>query len=107
MSQNPIGAHQLAHRAAILWCGSESGNRHGPPRPACRFPTEPSDRKLDHHLATDRHQGRDWICSYYDEIRALDDAPYAALHGADPLSSGELTAQHKITMEPVLLEVLS
>lgn len=99
--QTPIGGHQLARRAAFLWCGAESNDRHGSNRPACPFLTEPSERRLNHRLGI-----QPWDCSYYDDLRALYDDRNAALHGADSQFSEKLASRHEFTIERVLLEVL-
>lgn len=104
--QNPTGSHQLARRAAFLWCGAEHNNPHGPSRPACPFLTEPSDRQLTHRLAEDARHGQEWVCDYYADLRDLYDDRSAALHGAEVRFTNKLTSRHEFTVERVLLLVL-
>lgn len=105
--QSPTGSHQLARRAAFLWCGAENNNPHGPNRPACPFLTEPSDRKLTHRLAEDARHGREWVCSYYGDLRDLYDDRSAALHGAEVRFTNKLASRHEFTVERVMLLVLA
>lgn len=104
--QNPTGSHQLARRAAFLWCGSEHSNPHGPNRPACPFLTEPSDRKLNHKVSEDARRGQQWVCDYYADLRDLYDDRSAALHGAEFRFTDRLASRHEYTIERVLLLVL-
>lgn len=71
------GGHQLARRGAFLWCGAESGNPHGPGRPACPFLVAAGQGDLDRRLATSGA-----VCDYYGELRSIIEARNAALHGA-------------------------
>jgi hypothetical protein len=104
--QNPTGSHQLARRAAFLWCGAEHDNPHGPNRPACPFLIEPSDRKLTHRLAEDARHGQTWVCDYYAALRDLYDDRSAALHGAEVRFTDKLASHHEFAIERVLLLVL-
>ena len=104
--KNPTGSHQLARRAAFLWCGAEHNDPHGPNRPACPFLTEPSNRKLTHRLAEDGRRGQHWVCSYYADLRDLYDDRNAALHGAEVRFTDKLASRHEFTVERVLLLVL-
>jgi hypothetical protein len=104
--QNPTGSHQLARRAAFLWCGAEHSNPHGPNRPACPFLTEPSDRRLTHRLAEDARHGQRWVCDYYADLRDLYDDRSAALHGAEVRFTDSLASRHEFTVERILLLVL-
>jgi hypothetical protein len=105
-AKEPDGSHQLARRAAFLWCGAELDDPHGPNRPACPFLTEPSDRKLTHRLAEDGRRGLHWVCSYYADLRDLYDDRNAALHGAEVRFTDKLASRHEFAVERVLLLVL-
>ncbi len=104
--KNPTGSHQLARRAAFLWCGAEHNNPHGPNRPACPFLTEQSDPRLIHRLAEDARHGQRWVCDYYVDLRDLYDDRNAALHGAEVRFTDKLASRHEFTVERVLLLVL-
>ncbi|MDQ3688484.1 MAG: hypothetical protein M3406_00320 [Chloroflexota bacterium] len=100
------GGHQLARRAAFVWCGAEFGDRHGSQRPICPFLAELNGQQLDQKLRDEAARGVPWTCSYYADLRDLYDDRNAALHGAEVRFTEQLASRHEFTIEQVLFEVL-
>lgn len=96
-----IGAHELARRAAFLWCGSESNDRHGPSRGACPFLTEPTGNALVKRIA-----GTAWVCSYYGDLRDLYDDRSRAVHSGDDRFTTKVALSHEFTVERIALLAL-
>lgn len=100
------GGHQLARRAAFVWCGAEFGDRHGSQRPICPFLAELNGRRLEQKLRSQATRGVPRTCSYYTDLRDLYDDRNAALHAADVRFTEQLASRHEFTIEQVLFEVL-
>jgi hypothetical protein len=101
------GSHLLARRAAFVWCGAESGNPHGPNRPACAYLLAKNGNDLGRLTDAAAEAGCPQRCDYYAEVdRLLRDRGLIA-HGGDPASITDRTAKaHAFKLERILLGVL-
>ncbi len=75
--------HRIAVRSAYLTCDlshDESGDRHGPARPACPVLAYASEEQMRERIRV--LFGDDHICTYYEEVRAIFRRRNVVLHEA-------------------------
>jgi hypothetical protein len=91
------GAHGLARRAAYWWCGTDihPPRPHGPTgRYRCPF--------LNTSDPTGKPEASGWMCTWYDDLRALSADRNAALHAAEDRFSHKQANHHEFMLDRVI-----